>query len=220
MSGRKLIRKPDSFVPSVKEILPGSVEKVPNLEATISYWTEDAYPAKEWFCELNEHWGTAGFALWRGGEVQGFVIYGPQEYLPRARSYPFGALDEDAVLLAYVGGDTRTRRHLVVRMLRDLRSRNIGSVEAIASDLGLPKHIPTRFLLECGWKPVRQGWKRGMLYTLLRTDLGSTVEVGELARGLFGRVRLPALKPRGFVPGTLVQGKPAGKRFKEADSRP
>src|SRR3712207_7123421 len=53
----------------------------------------------------------------------------------------------------------------------------------------------TPFLLESGWKPVRQGWHGGSPYTLVRTDLGNAVEVGELARGLVGRVKkLPGLR--------------------------
>jgi hypothetical protein len=188
--------KPTSFVPMVGEISAEDASEVPGLGAVISYWTGDRYSAEEWFRELNDLWGTAGFAVRRGGEVQGFVVYGPPERLARAARYPLG-------LLAYAGGDVRTRRRLLVRMLRDLRQRGVGRVEAIASDRGVSNHVPTSFLLESGWQPVRRAPYRMSYYTLAHIDLKSAVEVGELARALVGRVKLPGLKSP--VPGTLAR---------------
>ena len=197
--------KPKSFVPTIGEISAEAVGEIAGLEAVISHWTEGACSAEEWFRELNAGWGTSGFVVRRGGDALGFVVYGPREKLPRAATYPVGPLSEDAVLLAYVAGDARTRRRLLVRMLRDLRHRGVGRVEAVASDLGTGHHAPTRFLLESGWKPVRRGWYGGSSYTLTRTDLGSAVEVGELARGLVGRVKLPGLKGPTPAPGAFVR---------------
>ena len=197
--------KPTSFVPTVGEISAEAVGGIPGLEAVISHWTEGACSAEEWFRELNAGWGTSGFVVRRGDDALGFVVYGPGEHLPRAAAYPVGPLGEDAVLLAYVTGDARTRRRLLVRMLRDLKHRGVGRVEAVASDLGTGHHVPTRFLLESGWKPVRRGWYRGSSYTLARTDLGNAVEVGELARGLVGRVKLPGLKGPTPAPGAFVR---------------
>ena len=195
--------RPTSFVPMIGEIKCEDAREVPGLEAVISYWTGDGYSAEEWFCELNDLWGTAGFAVRRGGEVQGFVVYGPPERLARAARYPVGPIDEEAVLLAYAGGDVRTRRRLLVRMLRDLRQRGFGRVEAIASDNGAPNHVHTSFLLESGWRPVRRAPYRMGYYTLAHIDLKSAVEVGQLARALVGRVKLPGLKSP--VPGTLAR---------------
>lgn len=211
--------KPTSFIPVVKEILPGEVDLVPDLGPVISHWTEDGYSAEEWFEELQGVWGNAGFAIRRGEEVSSFAVYGPLEYLPRAERFPVGPLREEAVLLAYVGGDSRSRRHLLVRVLRDLRLRGFTEVEGIASDFGMPWHVSTRFLLESGWRPVRQGWRRGASYTLARTDLGSTVEVGELARGLIGRVRFPKLNPPNPAPGTLVRVFSRKEKLRTARSR-
>ena len=195
--------RPTSFVPMIGEISAGDAGDVPGLEAVISYWTGDEYSAKEWFRELNSCWGTAGFVVRRGEEVQGFVVYAPPERLSRAARYPLGPIDDEAVLLAYVGGDTRTRRRLLVRMLRDLRQRGVGRVEAIASDRGLSNHVPTSFLLESGWQPVRRATYRMSYYTLAHIDLKSAVEVGQLARALVGRVKLPGIKAP--VPGALVR---------------
>ena len=195
--------RPTSFVPMIAEISAEDASEVPGLEAVISYWTGDEYSAEDWFRELNGIWGTAGFAVRRGGEVQGFVVYGPPERLGCAARYPLGPLDEDAVLLAYAGGDVRTRRRLLVRMLRDLKQRGVGKVEAIASDRGVSNHVPTPFLLESGWQPLRRAPYRMSYYTLAHLDLKSAVEVGELARALVGRVKLPGLKSP--VPGTLAR---------------
>ena len=197
--------RPTSFVPTIAAISPGEADGVPGLEGVVSHWTEGTRSAEEWFRELDACWGTAGFVVRRGDDVLGFVVYAPGEYLPRAGRYPVGPLGEDAVLLAYVAGDARTRRRLLVRMLRDLKHRGIGRVEAVASDRGTRYHVPTRFLLESGWKPVRRGWYRGSPYTLACTDLGSAVEVGELARGLIGRVKLPGLKSPTPAPGAFAR---------------
>jgi hypothetical protein len=196
--------RPTSFVPTLAAISPEDAGEIPGLEAVISHWTEGACSAEEWFRVVNAGWGTAGFVVRRGGDASGFVVYGPTEHLPRAGTYPVGPLGEDAVLLACVTGDVRTRRRLLVRMLRDLKHRGVVRVEAIASDRGASHHVPTPFLLESGWKPVRRGWHRGSPYTLARTDLGSAVEVGELARGLVGRVKLPHLKAPNPAPGALA----------------
>lgn len=195
--------KPTSFVPMIGEISARDAGEVPGLEAAISHWTDGACSAEDWFRELNSSWGTAGFAVRRGEEVQGFVVYGPPEHLVRAACFPLGPLDDDTVLLAYAGGDARTRRRLLVRMLRNLRQRGVGRVEAIASDQGVPHHVPTSFLLQSGWRPVRRASYRGSYYTLVHIDLKSAVEVGELARALVGRVKLPGLKSP--LPGALVR---------------
>ena len=154
-----------------------------------------------WFHEVNASWGTAGFVVRRGEDTSGFVVYGPNEHLPRASDFPVGPLDDGAVLLAHVAGDGRTRRRLLVRMLRDLKHRGVVRVEAIASDHETSHHAPTQLLVESGWRPIRRGWHRGSPYTLVRTDLGSAVEVGELARGLVDRVKLPNLKAPNPRPG-------------------
>jgi hypothetical protein len=197
--------KPTSFVPTVAAISPEDAAEIPGLEAVISHWTERACSAEDWFREVIAGWGTAGFVVRRGDEASGLVVYGPNDRLPRAVAYPLGPLGESAVLLAYVAGDARTRRRLLVRMLRDLKHRGVVRVEAVASDRGLPYHVSTPFLLESGWKPIRRGWHRGSPYTLARTDLGSAVEVGEMARGLVGRVKLPHLKAPNPAPGALAR---------------
>jgi hypothetical protein len=194
--------KPTSLVPMVGEISAEDAAGVPDLDAVISYWTDDCYSAEGWFRELNDRWGTAGFAVRRGGEVQGFVIYAPPEHLASAARYPL-AVDEEAVLLAYAGGDARTRRRLLVRMLRDLKHRGVGRVQAIASDRGLSNHVPTAFLLESGWQPLGRAWYKMNYYTLAHIDLKSAVEVGQLARALVGRVKFPGIQSP--VPGTLAR---------------
>ena len=199
------MKKPTSFVPMVGALSPEDAWGVPGLEEAVSYWTEGTRSAEEWLRELGASWGTAGFVVRRGGEVQGFVLYGPPGSLVRAARYPVGPLDEGAALLAYVGGDARTRRRLLVRMLRDIRGRGVSRVEAISSDRGSPHHVPTPFLLESGWRPVHRAPYRGGYYTLARIDLKSAVEVGELARALVGKVKLPGLKTRVPMPGVLAR---------------
>lgn len=183
------------FVPTVVEVSAASAGGVPALEEAVALWTEGACGAGDWFREVGEEWGNAGYLMRRGEEVLGFALYGPPERLPLAFRYPFGPPSEDAALLASMGGDARTRRHLLARVMRDLKGREVRGLEAISADLPARGHLQTSFLLESGWSPLRSGWYGGRPYTLARTDLGGTVEVGGLARGLIGRVRLPRLSP-------------------------
>lgn len=194
--------KAASFVPVIGAITPDAVDEVPGLAEAVSFWTQGR-PAAEWFREMEECWGTAGFAVRRGDEVQGFVVYGPPERFPRVKGYPVGPFADEAAMLAYVGGDDRTRRRLLVRMLRELRLRGVATVEAVASDRDRPHHVPTAFMLQSGWRPVRHAPLDR--YTLVRTELGSAVEVGELARSLVGKVRLPSLKGKVPNPGILAR---------------
>ncbi len=199
--------KPKSFVSTVGEISADLAPDIPGLEPALTHWTEGAWSSEEWFREANAGWGTAGFAVRRGDETSGFVLYAPARLLPRASAYPVGPLGENGVLLACVTGDARTRRRLLVRMFWDHKQRGVAKVEAVASAREAPHHAPTPFLLESGWKPVRRGWYRGGPYTLARTDLGSAVEDGELARGLLGRVKLPHLKAPSPAPGIMARAR-------------
>ena len=204
-------------MPGIEALTPEDVRSVPRIAGAVSYWSGHRR-GDEWLREVLEEWGRAGFVMKRDDEVQGFVLYGPRSHLPRIGEYRLGSLEEERVFLAYAEGDVRARRQLLTRMFRDLRERGVGEVDAVASDFGTGWHLPTRFLLGCGWRPVRQGWRGGQLYTLVRADLANTVEVRELARGLLERVKMPSLKPSGgIIPGTLTHGQPAREHFREAD---
>lgn len=207
MKNRHPRLKAPSFVPTVAEISPSDTGRIAGLEATILHWTGDSSEgsAPERIREIRDDFGSAGLLVERGDDVLGFLVYGPKAHFPRADEYPVGPLDDDAVLLAYVEGDFRTSRRLLVRMLRDLRQRGVSKVEAVSSDIGASRHVPTKLLMESGWRPVRGGMLRGSSYTLARTDLGSAVEVGELAKGLIGRVKLPKLgTKRAPSPGIIA----------------
>ena len=198
-----------SFVPTVERISADEVGEIPGLEGLIRYWADDPDSPGDWFREAGQRWGS-GLAMRRNGELLGFAFYAPSEYLPRASRCSVGHIDPESALLAYVDGDPRTRRHLLVRVLKEMRQRGIPFIEAVSSDVGHPHHTPTGFFMENGWQPVRRGWMRAQPYTLMRVDLGSSVEVGELARGLIGKVRLPKLKPGSPLPGAFVRkGKPS-----------
>lgn len=182
-----------NFVPAVTEIPASEADEIPGLPETVAYWTGDDRPVEEWFREVEESWGLPGLVMRRGPEILGYAVYAPVEHLPRALRCPAGAVSRDAALLAYASGDPRTRRHLLVRTLREMRFRGFGLVEAIGSDAGLaPHHLATRHLVESGWEPVSRGRRGGLYYTLTRVELGNTVEVGEFARGLIGRVKIPS----------------------------
>lgn len=193
-----------SFVPTIERISAGEIGEIPGLQELVEYWAESPKSPEIWFREAGERWG-CGLVMRRNGEVLGFALYAPPEYLQRATRFPVGPLDPEVPLLAYVGGDSRTRRHILARVLKEMRQRGVKGVEAVSSDVEHPHHTATSFLLESGWQPVRRGWRRGRPYTLMRADLGSTVEVGELARGLIGKVRLPKLKPTSPLPGAFTR---------------
>lgn len=190
-----------SFVATVREILPEETDEVPELARAISYWNEGACRPEEWLRQVKSSWGPAGYAMRRGNEVLGTVIFGPAKFLTRVERLTGEPSSEDTVMMACITGDRRVKKHLLVRMLKDLRQRGVTVVEAIAEDFGAPRHASTHFLLENGWRPVRRIRHYGRPYTLMRTDLGNAVEVGELARDFLGRVRLPKLKNASPVPG-------------------
>ncbi len=189
------------FIPAVTEIPASEAGEIPGLAGALSYWSGYS-DAGEWFREVEDHWGSPGLVMRRGSETLGYALYAPVEYLPRALYLPTGPVSRDAVLLAYASGDGRVRKHLLVRTLREMRLRGVSGVEAIGSDFGLARHhLDTRRLLECGWRPVRRGYRRGFPYTLARAELGNAVEVGEIARGLIGRVKLPSFERPAPAPG-------------------
>lgn len=193
-----------NFVPAAIEIPASEADDVPGLPEAVAYWAGEDLPASDWFREVEEHWGSPGLVMRRGPEILGYAVYAPVEYLPRALRCPVGPVSQDAVLLAYASGDSRTRRHLLVRTLREMRLRREAAVEAIGSDAGIAQHhLETRHLVESGWEPVDKGGRWGLYYTLTRVELGNTVEVGELARGLIGRVKIPSF---GREPAPGVNG--------------
>ncbi len=193
-----------SFVPTIEGISAGEIGEIPGLQELIEYWAESPASAETWFREAGERWG-GGLVMRRSDEVLGFALYAPPEHLQRAARFPVGPLDPEVPLLAYVSGDSRTRRHILARVLKEMRQRGAKGIEAVSSDVEHPRHTATGFLLESGWQPVRRSWLRGRPYTLMRADLGSTVEVGELARGLIGKVRLPKLKQTYPLPGAFTR---------------
>lgn len=210
------------FIPAVTEIPASEADEIPGLAEAISYWS-GGREAGEWFREVEDHWGSPGLVMRRGSETLGYAFYAPVEHLPRALYLPAGPISQDAVLLAYASGDGRTRKHLLVRILKELRLRGVSGVEAIGSDFGLARHhLATGHLLECGWRPVRRGWSRGFPYTLTRVELGNTVEVGEIARSLIGRVRLPSFERPAPAPGAYrrrLTNPGLGVEFSEPEDR-
>ncbi len=190
-----------SFVSTVEDLHLQEVNELPELAETIAYWNESMCPPEEWLRQVESSWGSAGLVMRRGEEVLGFVVFGPAEFLPRANRLAGKLSGESPVLMACVTGDQRVKKHLLVRMLKEMRRRGVASVEAVASDFGVSQHASTSFLLESGWRPVRRAGSLGCCFTLMRTDLGNAVEVGELARDIIGRVKLPKLKHLPPVPG-------------------
>jgi hypothetical protein len=177
------------FIPSVSEIVGEDFDLSPELSGAVAHWTDGCPDPAGWLEEVRERWGGAGLIARRGDEALGFALYGPPEYFPRVARYSVSPPGEGAVLLADVEGDARIRKQLLVRVLRDLKQRGCGPVEAVAGLVSLPHHVESRFLLENGWEVVR----RQGVYALMRVELDNAVEVGDLARGLLERMKLPVI---------------------------
>lgn len=193
-----------SFVPTIERISAGKIREIPGLEGVIRYWADETDTLEDWHREAGDGLGV-GFAMRHSDEFAGFALYAAAEYLPRANRLTIDTIEPDKILLAYVGGDTRTRRQLLVRVLKEMRQHGVPDMWAVSSDLGHPQHTTTDFLIESGWQPVRRGWTLGKPYTLMRAELGSSVEVGEFARGLIDKVRLPKLRRDHPLPGAFVR---------------
>lgn len=205
------------LVPVITTISPAESEDIPGLPEKVDYWTEGERPAEEWFREVEERWGSPALVMRRGPEILGYAVYAPAEHLPRAMKFPVGPVSRDAVVLAYASGDARVRKHLLVRALREMRLRGAGTVEALGSDAGLAQyHLSTGHLVESGWEPVIRGRYRGLSYTLTRLELGNAIEVGDLARDLLGRVKMPSF---GRAPAPETRGGYVGSLSRFRSSR-
>lgn len=194
--------KQRSLVPKVSKILPEDVESLPELQETIAYWNHGSRPMEDWLSGILEEYGHAGLVSRRGEKVLGFCVFGPRKFFPRAELMSL-KFSYAAVFLAGITGDRRTKKHLLVRTFKEIRDLGTNTIEAAASDIPKRGSVSTGFLVENGWRPVDHTYHRGRTYTLMRAELGSTVEIGELARDIIGRVKLPRLKDATPEPSTL-----------------
>jgi GNAT superfamily N-acetyltransferase len=190
-------------------------------------------PADEvdaWVSLVLREWGSCGRVALVDGVPKGFALYGPEAFLPGARSFATAPVSADAVLLTqvYVAPDARRGglgRMLVQGMARDLTERGgIKAVEAFGDTRGDPgwdtRQPPedhargsrcvasVEFLGSVGFKTHRPHARHPRMRMDLRSALTWRDEVEAALEKLIGVVR-PAPKPSTERPSRSMRNAPA-----------
>lgn len=129
----------------------------------------------DWLSAVLLDWGSCGRIVYVDGDVAGFALYAPPEYVEGIGMAATSSISADAVLLmtarvlpAYAGGGIG--RVLIQSVVKDLmRRRGVKAIEAFADMQGREQAcvVPARFLTAVGFKTV-QAHPR---YPRLRLDL-------------------------------------------------
>ncbi len=139
----------------------------------------DATAKDDWVSAVLLDWGSCGRLLYVDGEVAGFALFAPPQYVALTASPLARETSSDAALLMTARvlpeyAAAGLGRVLIQAVVKDLmRRRGIRAVEAVADAQGheLSCVVPARFLTAVGFKTV-QAHPR---YPRLRLDLGSVL---------------------------------------------
>jgi GNAT superfamily N-acetyltransferase len=129
----------------------------------------------DWMSAVLLEWGSCGRILYVDGDMAGFALYAPPEYVAGVPGYATSAVSSDAILLMTVrvlpryaaGGLGRV---LIQSVVKDaLSRRGIRALEAFGDVRGeeLACVMPAQFLTAVGFKTVH----RHPRYPRLRLDL-------------------------------------------------
>ncbi|MGI8578647.1 MAG: GNAT family N-acetyltransferase [Nocardioidaceae bacterium] len=133
----------------------------------------------DWLSAVLLDWGSCGRIVYVDGDVAGFAIYAPPEYVERMGMAATSAISSDAVLLMTARvlpahGAVGIGRVLIQSVVKDLlRRRGVKAIEAFGDVQGHDQAcvVPARFLTAVGFKTV-QAHPR---YPRMRLDLGNVV---------------------------------------------
>jgi GNAT superfamily N-acetyltransferase len=161
--------------------------------------SEDAAVQKEaWLSSVGLEWGPAGHVVSVDGEVAGYSLYAPTQFLEQIGFQAARPVSRDAVLLATLAVLSEYEgqgigRVLLQTMARDLTKRKVRAVEAFADRVpaGRACRIPAGFLEASGFQVVREHPR----YPLMRMDLRTALTWKDAREAALEVLRVPAPQP-------------------------
>jgi GNAT superfamily N-acetyltransferase len=158
--------------------------------------SEDAGLQKEaWLSSIVLEWGPAGHVISVDGDVAGYSLYAPTQYLEQVGSQAARPVSRDAVLLATLAvvpafEGQGIGRVLLQTMARDLTKRKVRAVEAFADRVpsGRDCRVPAGLLEACGFQVVRDHPR----YPLMRMDLRTALTWKDAREAALEALRVPA----------------------------
>jgi GNAT superfamily N-acetyltransferase len=158
--------------------------------------SEDAALQKEaWLSSVVLEWGPAGHVVSVDGEVAGYSLYAPTQFLNQVGFQAARPVSRDAVLLATLAvlpgfEGQGIGRVLLQTMARDLTKRKVRAVEAFADRVpsGRDCRVPAGFLEASGFQVVREHPR----YPLMRMDLRTALTWKDAREAALEVLRVPA----------------------------
>jgi GNAT superfamily N-acetyltransferase len=158
--------------------------------------SEDAALQKEaWLSSVLLEWGAAGHVVSVDGEVAGYSLYAPTQFLNQIGFQAARPVSRDAVLLATLAvlpgfEGQGIGRVLLQTMARDLTKRKVRAVEAFADRVpaGRDCRVPAGFLEASGFQVVREHPR----YPLMRMDLRTALTWKDAREAALEVLRVPA----------------------------
>lgn len=140
----------------------------------------DAAAKDDWISSVLLDWGSCGRLIYVDGEVAGFALYAPPEYVAMTSAVGGSTVSDDAVLLTTVRilpeyAAAGLGRVLIQSVVKDLMGRRgVRAIEAFGDAQGHENGcvVPARFLTAVGFKTVHPHPR----YPRLRLDLRSVVK--------------------------------------------
>jgi GNAT superfamily N-acetyltransferase len=156
-----------------------------------------------WVSSVLLEWGSCGKIVYAEGLPAGYVLYAPPSAVPRAAAFPTAPVSPDAVLLTALMvrsefGGGGLGRMLVQAVAKDLTRRGVKAIEAFADaspDGETSCVVPADFLLQVGFKTVRQHPRWPRLRLELRTALSWKEDVEAALERLLSSVSISAATP-------------------------
>lgn len=151
----------------------------------------------DWISAVLLEWGSCGRMLYVDGEVAGFAIYAPPEYVAMTSPVGGSTVSDDAVLLMTARilpqyAASGLGRVLIQSVVKDLLSRRgVKAIEAFADAQG-HEHtcvIPAEFLAAVGFKTVHPHPRYPRLRLDLRSVLTWRAEVEVALERIVGAIR-------------------------------
>ena len=162
----------------------------------------------DWVSAVLLDWGSCGQVVYVDGEVAGFAMYAPPEYVEGARSLVSASVSVDAVLLMTARitaphQGSGLGRVLIQSVAKDLmRRRRVRGLEAFGDAQGRENGcvVPAAFLTAVGFKTVQAHPRYPRLRLDLRGVLSWRDDVELAVERWLGAIRPGSIRPGAIIP--------------------